>query len=284
MQIVFDPGDLGTATKLNDPRFGWLHELGAMPLDELHREADAFLFGYDRGLDDLAHLQNHFSRLRDTPSERQQLLSLSYALGIVSSLAAPIPTPRTWVLELDASFPHDLTYPLFLRTDRTSWKRGGKQARVDDPIELEDELGEIRRVFGWDCPVITREWLALETVGDWSFGPVPREVRVWCVHEKPRVWSFHYLHVCPDATGFPISATDRELLGRYAAKLAPHFTSPLAAFDFAQTIEGTWHFIEAAPGACAGISHERAFKTICAALRTESTPSWQETYAGTICQ
>ncbi|MCA9039267.1 MAG: hypothetical protein KDA65_02855 [Planctomycetaceae bacterium] len=282
MQLVYDPEDLPTAEKLKDPRLDWLKDIGGIPINEAEPELESFLFGYDRGFEYLRRLVDQSPELHDTPEERQELVSLWNVLTTVKKLSAPVPTPRTWRLELDDLHPQDLSYPLFLRTKNTSWKRGGKQSCVEDENELQDELNELRKVFGWDCTILAREWLDLKSVGEWRFGSVPREVRVWCVHQQPCIWTFHYQNVCPDADCFPLSQEDIETLRLYATKIASQFRSPLSAFDFAQTTNDDWNFIEAAPGGCAGIAHERAFKMLGHCLQNKSCKPWQETYAGTL--
>jgi hypothetical protein len=88
-----------------------------------------------------------------------------------------VPTPRTWVLPLDAPLPDDLTFPLFVRAAESSWKRGGAVSRVRNARELEDEAGELRRALGWHAVILAREWLDLVPAGEGRHGPVPQKVR-----------------------------------------------------------------------------------------------------------
>ena len=61
-----------------------------------------------------------------------------------------IPTPKTWILKIDQEPPSNLEFPLFVRTPKSSWKRGGDQAKARNLKELNDEVELLRRTFGWD--------------------------------------------------------------------------------------------------------------------------------------
>ena len=129
--------------------------------------------------------------LRDRPDEREPLLRLDSVLQAIERAGVRVPSPRTWVLELDDPLPHDLSFPLFLRTAETSMKKGGRISRVRNSSEPRTEAAELRRVLGWDAVILAREWLDLEPADDGHDGPVPREVRVWVVGGEPVAWSFH---------------------------------------------------------------------------------------------
>ena len=70
---------------------------------------------------------------------------------------------------------------------------------------LEEESELLRRVFGWDVPILAREWLELAVAGEWRFAQAPQEIRVWVVDGVPFVWSFHYMHVVENPKGFHLS-------------------------------------------------------------------------------
>jgi hypothetical protein len=175
------------------------------------------------------------------------------------------------VLPLDASPPDDLTFPLFVRTSETSWKKGGRISRVGSVRGLKDEAAELRRALAWDATVLAREWLKLAEAGEGRYGPVPQEVRTWVVDGAPFAWSFHHLHIVPRPKGFPPSAEDLAELRRLAGEVASAFRSRLVVADFARGVDGRWWFVEAGPGSCAGTAHERVFKSVARGLHGEAT-------------
>jgi hypothetical protein len=61
--------------------------------------------------------------------------------------------------------PEDLTFPLFVRTAESSWKKGGQIARVRMAAELGAEAAQLRRALGRDAPVLARAWLDLAPAG-----------------------------------------------------------------------------------------------------------------------
>src|SRR5262249_55878468 len=152
--------------------------------------------------------------------------------------------------------PTDLTFPLFVRTADSSWKRGGLISRVEGAAELEAEAAELRRALGWDAVILARQWLDLAPAGGGGYWPPPREVRVWVVDGLPRAWSFHHLHLIPKPEGFPLGDADRAELARLAGQVGSAFHSRLVVADFALGLDGRWWFIEAGPGSCAGTAHE----------------------------
>jgi hypothetical protein len=171
------------------------------------------------------------------------------------------------VLELDAPLPDNLTFPLFLRTAESSMKKGGHISRVRNRTELVTEAAELRRTLGWDATILARQWLDLEPAGDGHYGPVPQEVRVWVVDGVPAAWSFHYMQAVAKPRGFPPTADDLTELCRQAAAVGSAFRSRLVAADFARGRDGTWWWIEAGPGSCAGTAHEQVFKAVASRLR-----------------
>src|SRR5262249_19105214 len=155
------------------------------------------------------------------------LLRLDTVLDALADADVRVPTPKTWRLPLDAALPHDLTFPLFLRTATTSWKLGGKIARVANEAELEAEAAELRRAFAWDALILARAWLDLAVAGKGMYGPIPQEVRVWVVDGVPHAWSFHYLNLLKTPRGFPPSEQDLQTLAKLATKIGSAFRSRL---------------------------------------------------------
>lgn len=249
----------------------WLDDLGAKPLSEARQDDEGFLFAGYRSDADYRELVASYPRLRDRPEEREPLLRLDSVLDVLAAKGVNACTPRTWRLSLDAPFPADLTYPLFVRTAVSSWKRGGKFSRVESQKELESEVALLRRALGWDALVLVREWLELAPAGEGRHGPVPQEVRVWAVDGLPVAWSFHYLNVLPTPYGFPPSEGDLTDLAGETRSVVAAFRSRLLVADFARLKDGGWCFIEAGPGSCAGTSHEAVFKAVAERLRGQQT-------------
>jgi len=262
MQLYYDQRDLADAKKLRDERFKWLQELGATELANVGPDSEGFLIGYQYGEAHLAEQVGEYPGVRDRPDERQELINLDDVLRTLKENGVEVPTPKTCVLEIDDEMPADLTFPLFLRTRKSSWKRGGEQGRVRNVRELSDECELLRRAFGWDAPIIAREWLEIATAGHWMFGDAPQEARTWVVDGEPVAWSFHYLHAVPAPSGFPPSTEDLKQLKIMARSVAAPFRSRFIAVDFVRDIHDDWHFMEAGPGAVAGTAHEHVFKYV----------------------
>jgi hypothetical protein len=269
MELFYDPRDDAYHERIGSQVLYWLDDVGAAPLTEARPEIDGFLFAGARPIDDYRELVAPYPRLRDRPEERESLLRLDAVLRNLSEARVHVPAPRTWMLSLDAPLPDDLTFPLFLRTAESSWKKGGQISRVETRAELIDEAAELRRALGWDAIILAREWLHLARAGGGRYGPVPQEVRVWVVDGEPFAWSFHYLHIVPTPRGFPPSRGDLATLRRYAAEVGSAFRSRLVAADFARGEDGRWWFIEAGPGSCAGTAHEAVFKAVARKLKGE---------------
>src|SRR5262249_10259088 len=121
----------------------------------------------------------------------------------------------------------------------------------------------------WDALILAREWLELETAGEGGYGPLPKEIRVWIVDGEPSAWAFHYLNVLPKPRGFPPTPDELALVADQARRVGGAFRSRLIAADFARRKDGTWWFIEAGPGSCAGTAHETVFKAVARRLRGE---------------
>lgn len=271
MKLVFDSNDLPSAKKLKDGRFDWLRELGAVELTEVQREDHGFLFSYEHGQDHLANQVGDLPGIRDRPAERTELINLNDVLGKLTDARIHVPTPKTWVIGVDYAMPANLTFPLFVRTPKSSWKRGGEQGKVRNLKELSDEAELLRRAFGWDTPIIAREWLDIAPAGKWMFGDAPQEIRTWVIDGTPMAWSFHYLHAVPSPAGFPPSDKDLMRIETMAASVARPFSSRLIAADFVRDVKGNWHFMEAGPGAVAGTAHKQVFKHVALTLIGESS-------------
>ena len=262
MKLIFDKRDLRHAKKLRDQRFRWLQDLGAAELSETGLDEPGFLFGYDLGSEHLESQVGNRPNLHDRPEEREALLSLERTLEALQDRRIEVPTPKTWILRIDEPLPNDLEFPLFVRTPKSSWKRGGSQAKVHNLKELSDEAELLRRAFEWNVPILARQWLEIAVAGKWMFGDVPQEIRVWVVNHEPTAWSFHYLHAAPKPKGFPPSQDDLAQLRDMAARIAAPFHSQLIVTDFVRDTRGRWHFLEAGPGAAAGTAHEAVFKHV----------------------
>jgi len=269
MQLLYDPRDDTYHEKLGSQILYWLTDLDAVPLEEADRNRAAFLFAGARSIEDYRELLALFPLVRDRPEERQPLLRLDKVLQALDQHGVGVPRPRTWVLPLDALLPEDLTFPLFVRTAESSWKKGGQISKVRSRRELEDESAQLRRALGWDAVILAREWLNLAPAGDGRYGPLPQEVRTWVVDGVPFAWSFHYMHLVSRPHGFPVSAGDRGTLRSLAAEVASAFRSRLVVADFARGVDGCWWFIEAGPGSCAGTAHETVFKAVAQRLQGE---------------
>jgi hypothetical protein len=270
MELLYDARDDPYHERIGSQLLYWLDDLGAIPLDEAPRDAEGFLFAGARPIDDYRDLVADRPLIRDRPEEREPLLRLETVLWALGKAGVGVPTPGTWILPLDAPLPHDLTFPLFVRTAESSWKKGGHISRVETPDELEAEVAVLRRALGWDAVVLARQWLDLAPAAEGRYGPVPQEIRTWVVDGTPFGWSFHYLHVVPNPIGFPPTSGDLAALRWMAREVGTAFRSRLVVADFARGVDGRWYFIEAGPGSCAGTGHEAVFKSVARRLRGES--------------
>jgi hypothetical protein len=270
MELLYDRRDDPYHERVGSQVLYWLDDLGAVPLDEAPRDAAGFLFAGARPIEDYRQLVAGRPLVRDRPEERGPLLRLDTALEALGRAGVRVPAPRTWVLKVDAPLPDDLTFPLFVRTAESSWKKGGRIARVRTAAELEGEAALLRRALGWDATVLARQWLGLTPAGEGRYGPLPQEVRTWVVDGTPFAWSFHYLHVLATPNDFPPSAGDLAALRQLAGEVGRAFRSRLVAADFARGLDGRWWFIEAGPGSCAGTAHEAVFKAVARRLRGEA--------------
>lgn len=269
MQLLYDPRDDVYHERLGSRILYWLDDESAIPLHEADPAASGFLFAGARPMDDYCRLVAPFPLVRDRPEEREPLLRLDSVLRSMEQAGVRVPMPQTWVLPLDAVIPDDLTFPLFVSTAESSWKKGGQISRVRSVKQLEDEAAALRRTLGWDAVVIARQWLDLARAGEGRYGPVAQEVRTWAVDAVPIAWSFHHLHLIAKPKGFPPSAEDLARIRSMAADVASAFRSRLVVADFARSLDGRWWFIEAGPGSCAGTGHEVVFKAVTRGLRSE---------------
>jgi hypothetical protein len=258
----------------------WLDDLGGKPLAEARPHDQGFLFAGARPIDDYRELVERLPFVRDRPDEREPLLRLDTVLDTLQAASVRVPTPTTWRLELDAPLPADLTFPLFVRTAESSWKVGGRIARVRSPAELESEAALLRRALGWNALVMARTWHDFAEAGESAHGPIPQEVRVWIVDQRPYAWSFHYLNVVKVPRGFPLKPADIRTLAEMGRAVGCAFRSRLTVADFARQKNGEWLFIEAGPGSCAGTAHETVFKSVASRLRGEELPLRSDSFGG----
>ena len=240
----------------------WLDDLGAKPLADARSVDRGFLFAGARSTGDYRKLVANLPLMHDRVEERTPLLRLDSVLETLKAAAVEVITPKTWRLTVDQPLPPDLTFPLFVRTATSSWKVGGRTSRVNSISELETEAAQLRRAFGWDEVILARTWHDLAPAGDGIYGPVPQEVRVWIVDQVPFAWSFHYLNVVQKPRDFPPNKEELQILAKMALNIGRAFRSRLVAADFARQRDGTWLFIEAGPGSCAGTNHEAVFKAV----------------------
>ena len=269
MQLLYALRDDPYHERVGSQILYWLDDLDAAPLGEADPSRPGFLFAGARPIEDYRALVSGRPSVRDRPEEREPLLRLDMVLQALDRAGVRVPSPRTWVLPLDAPLPEDLAFPLFVRTAESSWKKGGRISRVRTAAELEEEAALLRRALGWDATVLARRWLDLAPAGEGRYGPLPQEVRTWVVDGVPFAWSFHYLNVVATPKGFPPSADDVAALRQLAGEVGRAFRSRLVAADFARGRDGRWWFIEAGPGSCAGTAHEAVFKAVARRVRGE---------------
>lgn len=281
MELFYDERDDGIHEASGSRILYWLDDLGAKPLSEAKPSDRGFLFAGARPLDDYRHIVSHYPLLRDRPAERAPLLQLDSVLDALAANGAQVPTPRTWRLRLDTPLPHDLTYPLFVRTAHSSLKLGGRVSRVRNRKELQAECAELRRALGWDSLILARQWHDFAEAGSGVYGPLPQEVRVWIIDEAAFAWSFHYPAVVAMPKEFPPSAAGLRELYEMGTKVGSAFRSRCVVADFARETDGGWLFIEAGPGSCAGTAHEAVFKAVAARLRGDSPNTISDNVGGT---
>jgi hypothetical protein len=267
MKLLYDPNDLPYAKKLRDERFRWLIDMVAVELSRTSLDEHGFMFAYQHGDDRYRRLVADRPHVLDRPEQRDELLCLDDVLQRLDDSAVDVPRPKTWVIGVDDALPNDLEFPLFVRTPKSSWKRGGGQSKVRNVKELNDESDLLRRAFGWNTRIVARKWIDVAISGRFMFGDAPQEVRVWIVDQQPVAWSFHYLHVVPNPAGFPPSPDDLRLLSDLATKIGSAFGSRLIAADFVRDRQGTWWFLEAGPGSVAGTAHKAVFKYVAERIR-----------------
>ncbi len=166
MQLLYDPRDDAYHERIGSQVLYWLDDLDALPLDEADPAVEGFLFAGARPINDYDKLIAPFPLVRDRAGDRELLLRLDAVLRVLDRAGVRVPMPRTWLLPLDVPLPGDLTFPLFVRTAESSWKKGGHISRVRSARELEDEAAELRRALGWDAVVLAREWLDLAPAGE----------------------------------------------------------------------------------------------------------------------
>jgi len=267
MKLFFDKHDLPHAVPLKDERFRWLRELGAEEISEAAPDDAGYFFAYQHADDRYRALVEHRPRVTDRPEVRDELFRLDDVLRRLDERKISLPTPKTWTIGIDDPLPTDLTFPLFVRTPKSSWKRGGTQGRAKNEKQLVDEMELLRRAFGWEVPILARQWIDVAVAGRFMYGDAPQEIRVWIVDRVPAAWSFHYLHVVRNPEGFPPSAADLAAIAAMAERIGSAFDARLIAADFLRDKKGKWWFLEAGPGSAAGTAHENVFKFVAERLR-----------------
>ena len=131
--IFYDERDVKYARKLDDRRFQWIEELGGMPLQNAALDVEGFVFGYQGSEEDYRTLVHDRPNIRDRPEEREELRHLDSVLERLDRAGASVPRPQSWILRIDDPIPADITYPVFVRTSVSSWKRGGEVSRAEEP-------------------------------------------------------------------------------------------------------------------------------------------------------
>src|SRR5438552_9605084 len=111
MELFYDPRDDAYHERVGSQVLYWLDDVGAVPLDEAPRDAEGFLFAGARPIDDYRRLVAGRPLVRDRPEEREPLLRLDAVLQALGRAADHVPTPRTWVLPLDAPLPGKAVAP-----------------------------------------------------------------------------------------------------------------------------------------------------------------------------
>lgn len=280
MKLFYDKHDLPHAVPLKDERFRWLCELGAQEISEAALDDEGYLFAYQHADDRYRALVDHRPHVKDRPEVRNELFKLDDVLLRLDERKVAMPTPKTWTIGIDDPLPTDLTFPLFVRTPKSSWKRGGTQGRAKNEKQLVDEMELLRRAFGWDVPILARQWIDVAVAGRFMYGDAPQEIRVWIVDRVPAAWSFHYLHVVREPKGFPPSTNDLRLIAEMAVKIGSAFEARLIAADFLRDRQGRWWFLEAGPGSAAGTGHEQVFKFVAERLRGTASKIESDTVGG----
>jgi hypothetical protein len=277
IQLFYDERDRVLASH-GDRRLKWLYESGARPIAEATAHDEGFLFTGVRPMDDYRSLVGRLPLVRDRPEEREPLLQLDTVLQALEG--SGIPTPRTWSIGIDDPVPGGLTYPLFVRTVKTSWKLGGNVSKVRNERELVAEMEALRNKIEWDATILAREWVELAPAGAGVYGKIPQEVRVWIVDGLPSAWSFHHLAAIAAPAGFPPKAKDLETLRGWATAVGKRFRSRLVCADFAKRTRGGWILIEAGPGSAAGTAHEAVFKAMAGRLAGQRTRDFRDSVGG----
>ena len=147
MKLLYDKNDLPDAKKLRDDRFKWLTELGAAELSETSPADEGFLFAYQHGDEHYRNLVCNRPKVFDRPEQRKELIRLDEILHRLEERGIKVPMPQTWIIGVDRAPPADLEFPLFVRTPRSSWKRGGTQSKVNNLNQLNDEMELLRRAL-----------------------------------------------------------------------------------------------------------------------------------------
>lgn len=277
--LFYDERDRAAA-RHGDRRLAWLFELGARTIAEAPPNSEGFLFAGARSIADYQALVSRHPLMRDKAEERLPLLTLDGVLDALAAARIDLPAPKTWRFGIDDPVPPDITFPLFVRTASTSWKRGGTVSKVRNAAELAAEAEALRHAIQWDALILAREWLDLAPAGAGVYGKIPVEVRVWIVDGAPFAWSFHHLAVVAAPSGFPPTSRDLVTLADLGRRVGRAFRSRLVCADFAKQKRGGWIFIEAGPGSAAGTAHEAVFKAVASRLTGVSSKPFKDDVAG----
>ena len=238
MQLLYDPRDDAYHERLGSQILYWLDDLGALPLDEADRGAEGFLFAGARPIEDYHNLIAA-GRLSATGSEeREPLLRLDAVLHSPGASWRQRPVTPHLAAAAGLPLPDDLSFPLFVRTAESSWKKGGLISRVRTPNALEDEAAVLRRALGWNAIILAREWLDLATAGEGRYGPVAARGPHLGRGRRPRRMVVP-LPACRAAArqASRLRPMTWITLRRLAGKVGSAFRSRLVVADFARDVD-----------------------------------------------
>ena len=266
MYLFYDDRDDSVHQRRGSRILYWLDDLGGIPINESLSDDEGYLFSVAGAISDYEDLVEDRPLILERAEDRLPLMSLASILDRMSNANVQVPMSRTWRLEWNDSLPEDLIYPLFVRASDSSLKLGGSVSRVRNASELQLEMEELRRLLGWNALVIVREWKECVQAGTSTYGPLPKEVRVWVIDGKPFAWSFQHIQAIPKPAGFPPSDKELTLLATFAEQVATAFSARCVVVDFALELERGWTFIDAGSGSSASTDHESVFKAVASKL------------------
>ena len=165
---------------------------------------EGFLFAYQHGDEHYRNLVCNRPKVFDRPEQRRELICLDEILQRLDDRGiSRFQRPKRGLSASTKPLPPTWNFRFLFCTPKSSWKRGGTQSKVQNLKQLIDEAELLRRSFGWNTPILARQWINVAVAGKFMFGDAPQEIRVWLVDQRPIAWSFHYLHVVPTPKGFP---------------------------------------------------------------------------------